>query len=162
MLVKDIMTKNVISSNPWLTVEDAALAMLENNIGGLPIIDEEKNLVGILTESDFIGKKVNVPHAMVSLTKLLGQTHYKADIEDVFSRAKGFKIDRVMTSRVFSLSPSATLTDANEAMVRNNVSRLPVVEDKKLVGIITKRDILKNFSYAITGHQAETSALAPS
>ena len=162
MLVKDIMTKNVISSNPWLTVEDAALSMLDNNIGGLPIIDKERNLVGIITESDFIGKKINVPHAMVSLTKLLGQTHYKADIEEVFARAKGFKIDKVMTSRVHSLSPDASLTDANEAMIRNKVSRLPVVKDNKLMGIITKRDILKNFSYALTDHQAETSALTPS
>lgn len=162
MLVKDIMTKNVISSHPWLTVQDAAMTMLENDIGGLPIIDKDENLVGMLTESDFIGKKVNVPHAMVSLTKLLGQTHYKADIQEIFSRAKGFKIEKVMTSRVYSLSPDATLTDANEAMVRNRVSRLPIVKDNKLLGIITKRDILKNFSFALSGHQAETSALAPS
>ncbi|WP_127716900.1 CBS domain-containing protein [Halobacteriovorax sp. HLS] len=149
MQVKEIMTKNVIAAYPWSTVKEAAKIMLDNNIGGLPIIDEEQNIVGILTESDFIGRKVNVPHAMVSLTKLLGQTHYKADIESIFNKAKNFKVENVMNKKIFSLPPTASLSDANESMVRNKVSRLPIINNGKLVGIITKRDILRNFSGAL-------------
>jgi CBS domain-containing protein len=160
MLVKDIMTTNVIAANPWNTVEEAAQAMLEYNIGGLPIIDENRNLVGILTETDFIGTKVNVPHAMVSLTKLLGQTHYKADINDIFDKTRDFALERVMTKRVYSLSPEATLSEANEAMVRNRVSRLPIVKNNKLLGIITKRDIMKKFAKKFVQQEASNYASA--
>ena len=161
MLVKDIMTENVIAANTWNTVKEAADTMLKFNIGGLPIIDEDRNLVGILTETDFIGSKVNVPHAMVSLTKLLGQTHYKADITEVFDRSKDYAIERVMTKKVYSLSPETTLSDANEVMVRNKISRLPVIKNNKLVGIITKRDILKKFARRMASEVNSSLELAP-
>ncbi len=54
-----------------------------------------------------------------------------------------------MTRKVYSLSPDATLSEANEAMVRNKVSRVPIVKNNKLLGIVTKRDILKNFAKSI-------------
>ena len=82
------MTKNVISCKQDQTVADAANLMIEKNLGGLPIVDNEGNLVGVITESDFIGKKVDVPHALVSLTQLLGQTHYKGTVEEIFEKAK--------------------------------------------------------------------------
>ena len=140
------MTKNVISCKQDQTVADAANLMIEKNLGGLPIVDNEGNLVGVITESDFIGKKVDVPHALVSLTQLLGQTHYKGTVEEIFEKAKGSKLADVMTSDPHTIEQDADLSVASSLMLKNNVSRLPVVQDGKLVGIITKRDILKSFA----------------
>jgi len=152
MKINDIMTKGVISVKATESVAMAAKTMLDNDIGGLPVIDEQNNLVGMITESDFIGKKVDIPHAMVSMTQLLGQTHYNADILQVFDKCKNTSVQDVMSKKLYTLSSSATLTDANYLLLSNEISRIPIVDDNKLVGIVTKRDILKVFSSSINQH----------
>ncbi|WP_127717884.1 CBS domain-containing protein [Halobacteriovorax sp. HLS] len=146
MSVSKFMSKNVISLNQDQTVEEAAKIMIEKNIGGLPIVDSTGKLVGMITESDFIGQKVDVPHALVSLTRLLGQTHHKGSVEEIFEKAKSSKLSEVMSTNVDTISSSADLSEASSIMLAQNVSRLPVCDDGNLVGIITKRDILKSFS----------------
>jgi CBS domain-containing protein len=146
MGVSKFMTKDVISCNQNQTVADAAKVMIDKNIGGLPIVDDEGNLVGMITESDFVGKKVDVPHAMVSLTQLLGQTHYKGTVEEIFEKAKSSLLKDVMTTDPQTIDLPADLSVASSLMLKSNVSRLPVVDNGKLVGIITKRDILKSFA----------------
>ncbi|OIQ20960.1 MAG: hypothetical protein BM556_03180 [Bacteriovorax sp. MedPE-SWde] len=159
MKISDVMTRKPVTAGPLCTVEEVAALLLEHNVGGVPIIDNDNNLIGILTESDFIGRRVNVPHAMVSLTKLLGETHYNADVLEVFDRAKSLSVEKVMTRKVITMSPDSSLTDANQAMVTNNVSRLPIVKNGKLVGIITKRDILKVFASSFSSsHNLNTTS----
>ncbi len=146
MLVKEVMTTNVISCKYNQTVSDAAHKMLENRVGGLPIVDEEDHLVGIITESDFVGKKVDVPHALVSLTKLLGETFHYTDIEEIFRKSKHKLLDNVMTKPPYSTTPNASITDVENIMIKKHIHRLPVVDNGKLVGIITRRDILRSFT----------------
>ena len=65
---------------------------------------------------------------------------------EIFEKAKGSKLADVMTSDPHTIEQDADLSVASSLMLKNNVSRLPVVQDGKLVGIITKRDILKSFA----------------
>jgi CBS domain-containing protein len=145
MKVYEFMTKDVISLKFNQTVEDAAQLMLEKNISALPIVDSESNLVGIITESDFVGKKANIPHALASIKRLLGQNFYLDDIESLFAKAKKSSIEEVMTRHPKTVSPDFSLTDVVNMMIRLNLKRIPVVQDKKLVGIITRQDIMKAF-----------------
>jgi CBS domain-containing protein len=102
-------------------------------------------LVGIITESDFVGKKANIPHALASIKRLLGQNFYFDDIETLFAKAKKSPIEEVMTRHPKTVSPDFSLTDVVNMMIRHNLKRIPVIQDKKLVGIITRQDIMKAF-----------------
>lgn len=145
MIVSNFMTKDVTSCNENQTVKDAAEIMISKSIGGVPILDNDGNFVGMITESDFIGKKVDIPRSLVSLTEVLGQTHHKGDIDDIFEKAKCSILKDIMSKNPQTIKPETTISEASSLMLNNNISRLPVVEGGKLVGIFTKRDILKSF-----------------
>ena len=148
MLASEFMTKNVISSKADITVKEAAEIMFKNNISCLPVVDDNENLIGIITESDFVGKEVNVPHAMVSIKRILGETFHDASIDDVFEKAKKHTLADVMSKNLHTVKPDSTLTDVVNYMISKSYKRLPVVEDGKLVGIITRKDILRAFNQA--------------
>lgn len=146
MKVSEFMTKNVIFLNPTQTVEEAAQIMLKEEISVLPIVDDKSHLVGIITESDFVGKEANIPHALASIKRLLGQVFYFDDIETLFLKAKTMPVEQVMTKSPRTVTPDYSLTDVVNLMIRHNLKRIPVIEDEKLVGIITRKDIMRAFT----------------
>lgn len=146
MKVADFMTKEVITLTLDHTVEDAARLMLDKDISVIPIVDSKTRLVGIFTEGDFIGKNANIPHALASIKKVLGQISYSESIETLFQRSKGLALKKVMTESPKTIAPDCTLTDAVELMGRQHLKRIPVVENNELIGIITRRDIIKAFT----------------
>ena len=146
MLAKDFMTKEVITANEDTTVKEAAEIMYKNNISCLPVINESNKLVGLITESDFVGKSIDVPHAMASIKKILGETFYNQDIESVYAKSKKHTLKEVMSKNLHTVSPDHTLSEVVNYMIEKNYKRMPVLEDGKLVGIITRKDILHAFN----------------
>jgi len=118
MLVKEAMTKNVIVVNPDATIKDAAKIMTQQRVGSLLVIEGNK-LVGIITELDIIWKVV------------------AGDLDPKITLVRD-----VMTKQVVSVKANQTLEDATEIMVENSIKKLPVLEDDKLVGIITATDLI--------------------
>ncbi len=116
--VKDSMVTNVITVEPSVTVSQAAKTMINKDIGGLVVLKDEKP-VGIITEKDF--------------TKII------AEEEDPHK----LKIKEVMTKPLITISPQAGLVDAAKLMTSSHVRKLPVLENDKLVGIITAEDIVR-------------------
>ena len=145
MLVKDFMTTKIIAAHPSDNLKDGAKKMIDNKLSILPVVDEENVLLGVLTNSDFLGKDVYIPRAMVSLRRLLGQIHYDQNVEDLYKSAANFSIEKVMTKGLTTISPEASLNEAVNLMIKRGHKRLPVVDDGKLVGIITRRDLVKAF-----------------
>lgn len=118
MLVREAMTKNVVTIGPKTTVRKALDILTKNNIGGLPVVDEHGNLIGIVTFTDLI----QVP----------AEHQYKMYVE------------LIMTRDVIVTYPEETLYDAFRKMVMNQVGRLPVIEaphSRKVVGILARADI---------------------
>lgn len=146
MNVSEFMTKEVISLAEDRTVEEAARLMMEKNISALPIVDSTNKLVGILTESDFIGRDADIPHALASLKRVLGQVFYSGNIESLFNESKNKPLKAVMTELPKTIGPDNTLSDAVNMMTRHDLKRIPVVQNKILVGIITRHDIVKAFT----------------
>ncbi|MBT3982315.1 MAG: CBS domain-containing protein [Bacteriovoracaceae bacterium] len=145
MKAEDFMTKNVISCNENSTVKQAAEIMLEHGVGGLPIVNDAGDLVGILTESDFVGKKVDIPHALVSMKQLFGETFFHGSVDDIFAKAKDYKLHDVMTKNPITVAPDASLTEVSTQMLERKINRLPVEKDGKLIGFITRKDLLRAF-----------------
>jgi CBS domain-containing protein len=146
MIVKDFMTSNVITCSPTNSVQDAANIMADKGFSIIPIVSDDNQLLGVLTESDFVGKEVNVPHALVSLKQLFGKTYHLNEIEKVYQDVKLTALEKVMTKKVRTVKPESTLSSVVDTMVSYHLKRLPVLEDGKLVGIITRKDLLKAFN----------------
>lgn len=146
MKVKDIMTKEVITVSPDTPVKEIAELMIEKGIGGVPVVEEER-IVGIVTEEDLIMK--NVKLHFPTYIQLLDAVIYLESLkkyEEELRRAVGATAKDVMTKEVVTVSPEEELEEAATLMVEKGISRLPVVDNGKLVGIITKRDILRSIS----------------
>lgn len=146
MKVKDVMTKEVITVSPDTPVKEIAELMIEKGIGGVPVVEEER-IVGIVTEEDLIMK--NVKLHFPTYIQLLDAVIYLESLkkyEEELRRAVGATAKDVMTKEVVTVSPEEELEEAATLMVEKGISRLPVVDNGKLVGIITKRDILRSIS----------------
>jgi diguanylate cyclase (GGDEF)-like protein len=111
--VKDLMTIPVLTIDPEKSVFQAAEYMRDNQLGGLPVIEDDR-LVGIITSRDI---RLNHPNRIV------------AD---------------AMTKKVICCTPNDIILDAAETMEKHKIERLPVIENGKIVGIITKSQIMKN------------------
>lgn len=145
----DFMTKNVFSCSQNQTVKEAATLMSEKGFSVVPIVDDKEKLVGIVTESDFIGKDIDIPHAVVSIKRVLGENHYHGDIEAIYTRAAKRKLSEVMTKNPIVVEPQSSLSFVFGKMANKDLKRLPVVENEKIVGIITRKDIIKAFNKVI-------------
>ncbi|PIK14791.1 CBS domain-containing protein [Halobacteriovorax sp. JY17] len=146
MNVSEFMTKDVISCTEDNTVEEAAKIMCEKGFSVMPVVDSSGDLVGILTESDFIGRDANIPHALASIKTLFGQNFYFSDVEDIYKKSKQKKLSEIMTTNVKTVKAEQTLSDVVSLMSHNHLKRIPVLDGKKLVGMITRKDLLKAYN----------------
>lgn len=146
MLVSDFMNDDVVFLSQDQTVLDAAKLMMDKNISAIPIVDDEHHLVGIFTESDFTGKDAHIPHAMISLKRLLGQILYPQGTEEIYRKAKDLPLKDVMSTNPRSVELDYTLDDVVTVMNTYNLKRIPVVQGGKLMGIVTRHEIIKAFT----------------
>ena len=142
MIARDLMTAPVITVNPAATVGDAARLMLEHDISSLPVVDEQENLVGILTHTDF-GLHPRYRPLAHNIYTMLGATATPQHIEDVSRRVGSKPVRDVMRRQVITVQQDAAIADITEVMLRKHIHRVPVMDDDKLVGIITRHDFLK-------------------
>lgn len=140
------MTKDPVTCNEKQTVSDAAKLMAEEGFSVMLIVNDDGALVGIVTESDFVGKEIEIPHALASLKRVLGENHYHGDIEEIYHNAKNRSLSEVMTEQPVFVGPQESLNDVVNKMNAKKLKRLPVVEDGKLVGIVTRKDLIKAFN----------------
>ncbi len=140
MKVADVMTRGVIGVSPETTVAEAVNLMLSSRISGLPVVDKGK-LVGIVTEGDLIRRAELGTERRVSWWRSLLMTPGKEAEEYVLSHAA--KVDDVMTTDVDTVTPESDLVDAVDLMNRRAIKRLPVVEGDRLVGIMSRADLLR-------------------
>lgn len=118
ILIREAMTKNATTISGEVPVSEAARIMEKNNIGSV-IVVEGKSPVGIVTERD-------ITYRVVALDKKPGTV----------------KVSEIMSKSIKAIGPDATLTEASKIMAKYNIRRLPVIEGKDLIGIITNKDIV--------------------
>lgn len=118
--IKDVMSKEVVTCNPQDYVSEVADQMRTLDIGCLPVVSNNK-LVGMITDRDIVTRSV---------------------AKDMKS-----KVEDVMTKSVISVSPEDSTSDASIVMARNQVRRLPVMDDGKLVGFVSLADLAFPFPH---------------
>jgi CBS domain-containing protein len=140
MKAKDVMTSTVISVEPETTVLEAARLMLQNHISGLPVVDKAGNLVGIVSEGDFVrrGETDTAPKYSGLLEFLIGPG--KAAGQYVHSH--GRKVGDVMSNYIHVVEEDTNLEDIVELMESKRIKRVPVVRKNRLIGIITRSNLM--------------------
>jgi CBS domain-containing protein len=155
MQVRDVMTRKVISIAGSDTVLSAVNAMLQNRISGLPVIDAQSNLVGMVTEGDFlrrseIGTQRRRPKW---LEFLVGPGR----LAEEYVHASGRKVEEVMTADPVTVSEDDSLETVVELMERRHIKRLPVVRDGKMVGIVSRANLMLALASLARDKQMPTS-----
>jgi CBS domain-containing protein len=138
MLVRDAMTTNVISITKFESIVHVANILTEKNISGLPVVDKENKVVGIITQADILSMVgVGREHTFKDLLKyMLG--------EPLPERRVGDLVGDIMTAPALTIRPDANIAEAVRVMSEKKIRRLTVVDDNnKLIGILTRADILK-------------------
>jgi len=146
MKARDIMTSPVHTIGEDETLSTAAKMLLESKISALPVVNKHGDLVGILTHTDFFIHPKFIPGADSSVFKLLGEWVSPDSFEQVSRSVAPRSVKSVMRREVTTVSEDTDVKAIVELMLRHDVNRLPVVKDKKVVGIITRHDFLKLLS----------------
>ncbi len=147
--VKEFMIKKVIAVDQNESIKELFKLMDKHGILGVPVVDKERHVVGIVTEGDLLTHftTLETPRSI----NLLGGIVYLDDISDFNKHLKEHcaeTVKELMTQPVVTLKESATLQDAINTMAEHKLNRLPVVDGhKKLVGIVTRTDIVHQLSH---------------
>ena len=141
MRAHQIMTRSVVTVAPDATILEAAKTMLQNHVSGLPVVDAAGKLVGILSEGDFIRRGEIGTQRKRSrwLRFLLGTGAEATD----YVREHGRKVSEVMTGEPVTIAEDATLEEIVTSMETNGIKRLPVMRGDKLVGIVSRANLLQ-------------------
>ena len=126
--VKEIMTKDVVAVAPTDRLVHARRQMMDANVGRLPVIDDDE-LVGMITSKDLM-------RAFIDFRKNVPEKYQKTQIKEVF-------VEDIMSSNPSYVSKEMSITEVSKIMMETGYNGLPVVEEGKVVGIITQTDILR-------------------
>lgn len=141
----DIMTTDVISVHPDDDVEKVAELLLKHHISGLPVLDDDGKLVGVVTEGDLVfrQKRVRAPLHVVILDSLI-YLEKPQRFMDELKRTAALRVGDLMTKKLHTVGPDASLQTVATKMVEKRINRIPVIDaDGKLLGLISRQDIVK-------------------
>ncbi|WOD41674.1 CBS domain-containing protein [Nodosilinea sp. E11] len=150
--VADVMTPNPISVTPDTILKDAIQLMAHNKVGGLPVLNADNDLVGILSESDLMWQTTGIE--MPAYIMLLDSVIYLKNpiqYDQELHKALGQLVKDVMTDHVITITPDQSLREAAHLMHDKKVRRLPVVDaNQQVVGILTRSDIVREMANSYT------------
>jgi CBS domain-containing protein len=141
MQVREIMTKDVVTVAPNARVGEVASIMAERRISGVPVVDGQGRLLGIVSETDLLHR-----------TELGTERKRKAwlaaftdrdTLAEEFVKSHGLLASEVMTRHVVTVKDDAELGEVAELLERNNIKRVPVTSNGKLVGLVTRGDLVR-------------------
>jgi len=156
MNAADVMTQPVISVTPETTIAEAAGLMLQHRISGLPVVDADGTVVGMVTEGDLLhrvetGTERRHGHwleFLIAPGRLAGE----------YANANARRVGEVMSAEVVAVAPNESLAEVVRLMERRNIKRVPVIEAGRLVGIVSRANLVQalvqNLPKAATGKAA--------
>ena len=149
MKVRDIMSSPAITVTPDVSVRDVARIMRENHISGVPVVDEDQNLLGLVTEIDLISRNapIHEPTYYTFLSAIIplkpGEyKEYRERLQQALATNAGELMGEDDLEKMV-ISPDADIDEAMERMLDPEVTLMPVVTNGKVVGVITRTDMVR-------------------
>ncbi len=142
--VRDIMKTDVVTAGPDTSVRELADLLAQHRISGVPVVDGGGLVVGIVTDSDVILQDADLhfPYYIPFLDSIIYLESFHK-FRERYRKAFGSKVSDIMSTDVITISPEASIHEAATLMADRKVNRLPVTEARKLVGIVTRADIVQ-------------------
>lgn len=140
----DIMTTEVITVQKDTSLKDLAKLLYENHINGVPVVDADGLLIGIICESDLIrkDKKLHIP-TVVALFDWVLYLERPKKIEREIQRINATKVEDLYTEKVVTVDEKVPVDEIATIMEQKKVSTIPVMDENRLVGIIGKTDLVR-------------------
>ena len=152
MSIQNVMVREIITVRSSETVRTAWISLMEKGISGAPVVDEDGALVGILSLTDVYRSVIERVYKAMALREAIAQNADEETRRKEELREMSFALRAVMDcpvssliptdQKVFQLGPLDSLERAIKMMAENNVNRLPIVKEGKVVGIITRQDVI--------------------
>lgn len=141
---EDLMTRDPIRVYPDTDISEAIHLLLDKNINGIPVVDQEDNLVGIICQSDLVAmqKKIPLPSMFTVLDSILPLSS-TAKMDREIKKIAATRVEDAMTPDPLAVKKDTSLEDLAQIMVDKKYHTLPVAEGGKLVGVVGKADVLK-------------------
>ena len=136
MKVKDVMATKVVTVSPDNSVRRAAGIMLDKHVSGLPVVDDEGMLVGLISEGDLLRR------SELGLRIIAAPEQSASERASAYVKSHAWKVADVMSCNVVTVKEEADLSHVATLMAENGVKRLPVMRNGKLVGIVSRADLL--------------------
>lgn len=150
--VREVMSHPVTTVTPGTLVKDAAAMLSERNVSGVPVVEDDE-VVGIFSEVDVLRsikttkKDLRLVFPSISSLGIAFQEEVtQREILEAYEEVGNSPVKDVMSREVYTVSPDITLNEAIMMMVEKRINRLPVVEGKNLVGIVTRGDIIRGLA----------------
>jgi len=141
MRVQDLMTTNVLTVPTSAPLKDAAALLASHRISGLPVVDDNRHVLGVLSEGDILFKESGPPERPSMLERLLAVPSIGFD-----PKLGARTVGEAMSAPALTIGPRRPVTEAATTMIEEGVNRLPVVDDEKhLIGIVTRADLVRAF-----------------
>lgn len=144
-LAKDIMTDTVIACVPETKLADVVQTLADNEISGMPVINAQQQVVGIITETDLLLTDHLEPPRMKSA--LHGWYILPERVMDRIAELRGLRTEDVMTRQVITFPPDTPVDEIAQTMVHKRINRVPIVDGGKLVGIVSRGDIIRAMAH---------------
>ncbi|MCC6445110.1 MAG: CBS domain-containing protein [Armatimonadetes bacterium] len=139
---RDIMNREVLTIDENATLHEVAETLSLHHISGAPVVDKSGRVVGIISESDVIDEKKRksaIPHlALFGLYAVPEKL-----LEEAYSEGLALRAMNVMSRDVLTADEETPISELAAMMVRKRINRIPILRDGKLVGIVTREDILR-------------------
>ncbi|HWE62467.1 MAG TPA: CBS domain-containing protein [Chloroflexota bacterium] len=140
MKVSEIMTRTPITVWRNTPVQEVARLMVRHDISGIPVLEADGTVAGVVSEDDLIVRHANLHLPTYVLYFTVRGEH---EFEEEMRRALATKADEVMSDHLYTIAPDADIADAATLMMDKHASPLPVVADGQLVGILSRADIVR-------------------
>ncbi len=147
MKTSEIMTYPVITVMPETPIAEAARLMLQHRISGLPVVDAKGAVIGMITEGDLLRRAEtgSAPHHPRWLELLLSPGRLAGEYAEAHAR----KVSEAMTRDVVSVAPDTEIASVVLLMKKRNIKRLPVIDNGRLVGIVSRANLVRALLHAL-------------
>jgi CBS-domain-containing membrane protein len=144
MQARDVMTSKVVTVRPDTRVEQIARLLLERRISGVPVVDADERLVGIVTEGDLMRRpEMGTERHRGWWLRLFGDQRERAA---EYARAHGSRAEEVMTRNVVTVTEETPVAEIARLLEERRIKRVPVLRDGKIVGIVSRANLLQSLA----------------
>jgi len=145
--VKDIMTKEVVTVTKETTVMELAGLFANRHLSSLPVLDTNGDLIGIVTETDLVeqDKNLHIP-TVISIFDWVIYLESDKKFEKELKKMTGRVVGDIYSAELLTVSPDTSIADVADLLSSRKINALPVVEGKKLVGIVSRIDLIRSMA----------------